>query len=90
MLIAWDANPDTLDGIKAGTIDSTMVQKPFTMAYIGLKALDEIFHSPPAKLSKDFASDPFSPYPVFVDTGTSLVDKNNVEQYIAAAAIRAR
>jgi ribose transport system substrate-binding protein len=35
---------------------------------------------------RDFASDPFSPYPVFVDTGTSLVDKKNVDMYISAAA----
>jgi ribose transport system substrate-binding protein len=51
-----------------------------------LKALDEIFHAPPQQLSRDFGADPFSPYPVFVDTGTALVDKNNVDLYIAAAA----
>jgi ribose transport system substrate-binding protein len=86
VLIAWDANQDTLDGIKAGTIDSTIAQKPFTMGYFGLKALDEIFHAPPAQLNKDYNADPFSPYPVFVDTGTTVVDKNNVDMYIAAAA----
>ncbi|HTB97844.1 MAG TPA: substrate-binding domain-containing protein [Terracidiphilus sp.] len=86
VLIAWDANPDTLDGIKSGTIDSTIAQKPFSMGYFGLKSLDEIFHAPPTQLSKDFGADPFSPYPVFVDTGTSLVDKNNVDLYIASAA----
>lgn len=86
VLIAWDASPDTLAGIKSGTIDSTIAQKPFTMGYYGLKALDEVFHAPPAQLNRDYASDPFSPYPVFVDTGTSLVDKDNVDLYIAAAA----
>jgi ribose transport system substrate-binding protein len=86
VLIAWDAQDETLNGIKEGTIDSTIAQKPYTMGYYGLKALDEVFHAPPPQLSKDFSSDPFSPYPVFVDTGTSLVDKNNVDLYIAAAA----
>ena len=86
VLISWDANPETLDSIKSGTIDSTIVQKPFTMGYYGLKALDEIFHAPPTQLGKDYGSDPFSPYPVFVDTGTSLVDKDNVDLYIASAA----
>lgn len=85
VLIAWDANQDTLDGIKAGTIDSTIAQKPYTMGYYGLKALDEIFHAPPAQLTKDYGADPFSPYPVFVDTGTSLVDKDNLDVYQAAA-----
>ncbi len=85
VLIAWDTNQDTLDGIKAGRIDSTIAQKPFTMGYYGLKALDEIFHAPPVQLTKDYGADPFSPYPVFVDTGTSLVDKNNLDAYQAAA-----
>ena len=85
-LLAWDINQDTLDGIKAGTIDATIVQKPFTMAYVGLKALDEVFHAPPAQLSKDYSADAFSPYPVFIDTGTELVDKSNVDLYIASAA----
>lgn len=86
VLIAWDANPDTLQGIKDGLIDSTIVQKPFTMGYFGLKALDEVFHAPQQKMDRDWAADPFSPYPAFVDTGTDLVDKSNVDQYIAAAA----
>jgi len=85
-LVAWDVNQETLDGIKAGTIDATIAQKPFTMGYQGLKALDEVFHAPPKQLGKDYSADAFAPYPVFVDTGTSLVDKSNVDLYIASAA----
>jgi ribose transport system substrate-binding protein len=85
-LVAWDVSQDTLDGIKGGTIDATIAQKPFAMAFVGLKGLDEIFHAPPAQLNKDFSADSFSPYPVFVDTGTSIVDKSNVDLYIASAA----
>jgi len=86
LLVAWDVSQDTLDGIKDGTIDSTITQKPFAMGFVGLKGLDEIFHAPPKQLNHDFASDSFSPYPVFVDTGTSVVDKSNVDLYIASAA----
>ncbi len=85
LLMAWDASQDTLDGIKAGVIDSTIVQKPYSMGFVGLKALDEVFHSPPKDLSKDYSADSFAPYPVFVDTGTTLVDKSNVDFYIASA-----
>jgi ribose transport system substrate-binding protein len=85
-LLAWDVNQDTLDGIKGGTIDATIAQKPFTMGYQGLKALDEVFHAPPKQLGKDYSADAFAPYPVFVDTGTSLVDQSNVDLYIASAA----
>ncbi len=86
VVIAWDADQGTLDAIKAGTIDSTIAQKPWTMGYYGLKTLDEIFHNPPSQLNKDYSDDPFSPYPVFVDTGTTLVDKINIDTYTAAAA----
>jgi ribose transport system substrate-binding protein len=88
LVIAWDVSPDTLTAIKAGAIDATVVQKPYTMGYVGLKALDQIFHDAPVQAGKDFTTDAFSPYPVFVDTGTSLVDKNNVDVYIAAAAAK--
>jgi ribose transport system substrate-binding protein len=90
LLVAWDVNQDTLDGIKAGTIEATIAQKPYTMGYFGLKSLDEVLHSPPQHLDKDFGADSFSPYPVFVDTGTSLVDKNNVDFYLASAAAQSK
>lgn len=86
LLVAWDVNPDTLDEIKAGVVDSTVAQKPFTMGYFGLKALDQVFHAPPIMLGKDYSADPLAPFPVFVDTGSALVDKANVDLYIAAAA----
>jgi ribose transport system substrate-binding protein len=89
-VVAWDVNPDTLQGIKDGVIDATIVQKPFTMGYVGLKALDEVFHNPPGQLSKDWNSDAFAPYPAFIDTGTSLVDKSNVDVFLAAAAAHAK
>jgi len=86
LMVAWDVDPDTLNDIKAGIIDSTVTQKPFTMGYIGLKALDEVHHYPPKQLNKAYTADSFAPYPVFVDTGTSLVDKTNVDSYIDATA----
>jgi ribose transport system substrate-binding protein len=89
-LVAFDVDQDTLDAIKAGTIDATIAQKPFTMGYVGLKALDEVFHAPPKQLDKDYATDSFAPYPVFVDTGTSLVEQSNVDLYIASAAAQAK
>ena len=84
-LVAFDVDQDTLDAIKAGTIDATIAQKPYTMGYVGLDALDEVFHAPPKQFGKDYSADSFAPYPVFVDTGTSLVDQSNVDLYIAGA-----
>ena len=85
VVIAWDVNQDTLDGIKGGSINATVAQKPFTMGYVGLKELDQIFHNPPQSLAKDYTQDAFSPFPEFIDTGTSLVDKRNVDAFIESA-----
>jgi ribose transport system substrate-binding protein len=82
LLIAMDSDTDTLNLIKDGSIDSTISQKPFTMGYVGLKALDEIHHNKPASFLNNYAVDSTSPYPVFVDTGTAIVDKINVDMYL--------
>ena len=86
LVIAMDVNPDTLNAIKDGSVDSTVSQKPFTMGYFGLKALDEIHHNKPKTFRNNYAVDSFSPYPMFVDTGTAIVDKVNVDQYLGSAS----
>ena len=78
LLIAMDTDVATLQLIKDGIVDSTIAQKPYTMALVGLKALDNIHHYPLKTLGDDYGLDPFSPFPAFVDTGVSLVDKSNV------------
>ena len=87
VVIAWDTDQGTLDAIRDGTIDSTIAQKPYTMGYFGLKLLHEVFHAPPPQLNKDFRTDFFSPYPVFVDTGTTLIDRRNVDLYFSEKAV---
>lgn len=86
LVVAWDVSPDTLAAIKSGAIDAAVAQKPYTMGYVGLRALDQVFHDSVVQYNKDFSSDSNSPYPTFVDTGTSVVDKGNVDAYLASAA----
>ena len=87
VVLAWDTDPATLDEVRKGTIDATIAQKPYSMGYFGLRMLRDIFHAPPQQLNKDFRSDFFSPVPVFVDTGTEIVDKGNVDLYSSALAV---
>jgi ribose transport system substrate-binding protein len=79
LLIAMDVDPDTLALVGDGTIDSTISQKPYTMAFLGLKALDDIYHYPVKPLGTDYGLDPYSPFPAFIDTGVALVDKTNLD-----------
>lgn len=79
LLVTMDTDVATLQLVKDGVIDSTISQKPYTMAFVGLKALDNIHHYPVNPLGREHSLDPFAPFPAFVDTGVSLVDKSNVD-----------
>ena len=85
VVIAMDVSPETLGFISDGTIDSTISQKPYTMGFFGLKALDEAARSKPAEFKPSYAVDGKSPYPAFVDTGSALITKYNVNLFQASA-----
>jgi ribose transport system substrate-binding protein len=83
LLVTMDTDVATLQLVKDGIIDSTISQKPYTMARLGLKGLDDLYHYPVKPLTADFALDPFSPFPALIDTGVSLVDKSNVDSILS-------
>lgn len=83
-IIAMDTDPETLQWIQKGVIAATISQKPYTMAYVGLKMLDTIHHENLTKLDSDWAHDSFAPVPAFVDTGSAVVDKSNVDAFLSA------
>lgn len=78
IIIAMDAAQNTLEWIEKGRIAATIAQKPYTMGYYGLRALADVVLRKPPSLTADFRNDPRSPLPVFIDTGTLMVDRNNV------------
>ena len=83
-VIAMDTDPETLDWLKKGVIAATIAQKPYTMAFVGMQMLDNLYHHKPASLETDWSKDSFSPIPSFVDTGSGLIDKTNVGSFIQA------
>jgi len=84
LVVAMDTDPRTLEGIQKGLITATIGQKPFTMAYLGAKLLDDLHHHPLESLTTNWPQDSFSPIPTFVDNGATLIDKSNVESFIRA------
>jgi len=82
VVVAMDTDDRTLQGIQKGVISATIAQKPFTMAFFGLKMLDDLHHPPPPSLMTNWANDSFSPVPIFVDTGIALISGENVERFI--------
>lgn len=84
-IVAFDKDPETLEWIQRGAITATVVQKPYVMAYYGLKFLDDLHHNAVHEF-KDWRTAPTSPIPAWVDTGTAIVDKSNIAAFREALA----
>jgi ribose transport system substrate-binding protein len=84
VVMAMDTDPETLDWIKKGGIAATIAQKPYTMAFVGIQMLDNLYHHKPSSLDNDWSKDSFAPIPSFVDTGSALIDKSNVDSFVQA------
>ena len=88
-VIAMDTDQETLDWIQKGLIAATIAQKPYTMAFVGMQMLDTLYHHKPSTLMADWTKDSYAPIPTFVDTGTGLIDKSNVDSFIQAGKLLA-
>ncbi len=84
IVMAMDTDPETLDWIQKGRIAATIAQKPYTMAYVGMQMLDILHHNKPPTLDADWSKDIYAPVPSFVDTGSSLIDKTNLDSFLQA------
>jgi len=86
LVVGMDTTGDTLDMVDKGKIEATISQKPFTMAYYGIRMLADLSVNKLPSLNINFAQDLRSPLPAFVDTGAALVDKSNLAEFRQAAA----
>jgi ribose transport system substrate-binding protein len=84
-VVAFDKDPSTLDWIDRGVITATITQKPYVMSYYGVKFADDLHHNAVHEF-KDWRTAPSSPMPKWVDTGTAVVDKSNLNAFREALA----
>lgn len=84
VVMAMDTDPETLDWIRKGKIAATISQKPYTMGYVGMQMLDILYHHKPPVLDTDWSKDIYAPVPGFVDTGSALIDKTNLDSSLEA------
>ena len=82
-IVAMDKNPRTLEWIERGGIAATISQKPYTMAFYGVRFLDDLHHNR-VRQFKDWRTAPVNPLPVLIDTGTGVVEKNNLASFKAS------
>jgi ribose transport system substrate-binding protein len=65
VLGGFDSSPNLIDDLKAGAIDSLVLQNPFKMGYEGVKAIvDKLNGQTPARR---------------LDTGVKLLTKENLD-----------
>src|SRR5207245_9785427 len=55
VVMAMDTDPDTLEWIQKGVIAATISQKPYTMAFVGLRMMDDLYHHKLNSLDVDWA-----------------------------------
>ncbi len=84
-IVAFDKDPQTLEAIDRKWITATVVQKPYVMAYYGVRFLDDLHHNAVHEF-KDWATAPTAPLPTFVDTGTAVIDSTNLATFQKALA----
>ncbi|KHF33869.1 substrate-binding domain-containing protein [Paenibacillus sp. FSL M7-1455] len=80
-IIGFDTNKATLDRISDGTISATIAQGTWNMGYWSLQYLFHLHHGltvPAPTLGNDV-----SPLPPRVDTGVTVVTRENVNDYYA-------
>ena len=70
----FDEDDATLDAIKSGTIEATVVQKPFQFGYLSAKWMHDL-------ATKKEETKKALPANGIIDTGVTVIDKANVESF---------
>jgi ribose transport system substrate-binding protein len=72
----FDEDDATLDAIKSGTIEATVVQKPFQFGYLSAKWMNDL-------ATKNAETKKALPPNGIIDTGVTVIDKSNVDSFKA-------
>lgn len=79
VVIGFDTDKGTLDLVKSGVIDATLAQGTWNMGYWSLLSLFHLHHNIVAAGGAEGAN----PIPPYMDTGITIVTRDNVENYYA-------
>ncbi len=74
LAVAFDEDDGTLDGIANGTIQATVVQKPFQFGYLASKWMHEL-------ATKGETAKASLPATHIIDTGVEVIRKDNVAEF---------
>ena len=66
LLVGFDSNVETVDGLQDGSVDALIVQNPYAMGYLGVESAYKLLTGQGGELDR------------VVDTSTQIVDRNNL------------
>jgi ribose transport system substrate-binding protein len=70
VLVGFDTSEEALEAVRGGEIDALIAQSPFNMGYLGVKKLVEHLDGKPIERR--------------IDTGTQVVTRDNLDEYVAS------
>jgi len=79
-IVSFDTDKGTLDAIKEGVIDSSIAQGTWNMGFWALQDLYQLKHALINPV-EGWKEKKIAPLPPYVDTGVSVVTKENVESF---------
>ncbi len=79
VVVAMDTPDRTLEWMQRGLIQATIAQRPYTMAYVGLRMLADLKKYPPSQIRTGGS---LSTMPEFVNTGATLLTEDNLQQFL--------
>ena len=79
-IIAMDRNETTLEFIEQGIIEASIAQRTYAMAYLGVQLLYDLNHNN-IQIVNNWREAKVIPLPRNIDTGTIVIDKNNVRAF---------
>lgn len=80
-IISFDTDKGTLDMVKDGVISATLAQGTWNMGYWSLQFLFHLHHE--LIEPTDWRTSNVNPLPLYMDTGITIVKKENVDHYYA-------
>lgn len=80
-VVSFDTDKGTLDQIKGGVIDATIAQGTWNMGYWGTMYLYNLKHDLLKPIDGDWKTAKVTPLPPSVDTGVTIVTKDNVDYF---------
>lgn len=80
-IVSFDTDKGTLDLVKSGTIDASIAQGTWNMGYWGTMYLYHLSHNLLTPISGDWKTAKVTPLPASVDTGVTVVTKDNVKYF---------